>query len=354
MVYLFLPILVIIAALLGSLARGVHYDKISVFLIFLFIVLVSGTRYGVGVDYVNYENIFYNINGFYDSITLDINNIDGLEPGFLLINKIFGFSKYGFYGLIFFMSLVTLGLIHAAILKLPIKYQYLAYFILITHAFVFLMQNQIRQAASIAIFIFSVRYINNGCKRNFFGLNIVSAIIFHYSALAVLPLYAVRHISLTKIKMIIVLSFVLPVSIFGGFNHLLYEVVKNISIYDVYLSTSFSDVSQLSIINIITVMYFFLLIYFFDRDSNEGKILFFGLVLSCVFSNFSLLERLSSYFLYIKILSIPMLIYGIRNSSNKYIVLISLLIYSIAMYANAIAINSGGNIPYLNLIEGVI
>lgn len=349
--YLFYPTLIVVASLFSLVVNRVNYDKIIIFFVFIIITIASGTRYGVGVDYVNYENIFYNINGYYESVTLDINNIYGLEPGYMQLNKFFGSAKWGFYCLIFFMSFVTMIFISAAISVIPGRYRYLAYFILITHAFIFLMQNQIRQAASIAIFIFSIRFINSGSKAKFFGVNILSAVLFHYSALIVLPMYLVRYFSLKKGWMILSLALVLPASIAGLFNSFLYEIVESISLYNAYLSTSFSNVNNLSIVNIITVVYFFILIYFFDRESNESKILFFGLILSCIFSNFSLLERLSSYFLYIKIISMPMMIYRMSNFNNKYIVLASLIVYSIAMYVNAMVINSGGNIPYINLIE---
>lgn len=357
MLYIFYPVLIFALFSLQYFSKTNKSNEINIcfmFFIFVFIAVLSGTRYGIGVDYVNYENIFYNLNGYYDRITLDINNIYGLEPGYILINKFFGFSEDGFYILIFFIAIVTMYIMHLAIKKLPIKYQYLAYFILVTHAFVFLMQNQIRQAASIAIFIYSLKYINSSDKIKYFGLNLLSAITFHYSALVVLPFYLVKFVNLTRVRMLVAICVVVPASLFGVFNYILYEIVKSISIYDAYLSTSFSEVSQLSVINLITVLYFFLIIYFFDKGNNENKIFFIGLILSCVFSNFSLLERLSGYFIYVKIISIPLLFFEVEKSSNRYLLFLSLIIYSIAMYINAISINSGGNIPYVNILEKII
>jgi len=347
-------VLIIILFMFWYLKGNNDNNNILISLYCMIIILVSGSRYGVGVDYENYENIFYYINGFSNKITLDINNISGLEPGFVLLNKLFGFSNNGFIAVNIVLVALTMWAFHSAILKLPSKYQFFAYFILVTHAFIFLMQNQMRQACAISVFIYSIRYINEIKINRYLLINFLSAMTFHYSALVVLPLYFITKFELTRFRMVFLFATVLPLSLLGFFNSILTAIVKGIGLYTVYLQSSFSSVQTLSIINILTLLYLFTLIFLFDRRTNENKILFLGLLLTCIASNFALFERLSAYLIYVKVISLPLLISNIKNSNNKIIIISSIVVYSIMMYMNAIAINSGGNIPYRSLFERLV
>ena len=332
-------------------SNNILYDNVSIRIVFFSLLMISGMRYEIGTDYENYRSIFYLLNGYASQAKTDINNLYTLEPGYILINYFFGYFPGGFYLVIFFVCCITLFFLFKSLSALNGDYKYLALLIIILHAFVFLMQNQIRQAASIAIFIYSIRYVNSGNYVRFFFINAFSALLFHYSAIMLLPIYAVRYFKFNSMSMAISIAFIFVLSSIGFFQNTFSQIISSLPIYSVYInSDTYSSNSSLSIVNIITIIYFSFLLILFNNGRNESKIFFIGIVLFCAFSNFSILLRLSNYLLYVKIISIPLLISDMNNSSNRRVIGVSFLIYSLLMYVNAAAINSGGNFPYRSLL----
>ena len=117
------------------------------------------------------------------------------EPTFKMIN-----------GLARFLEAPLLLFVIYAFLAVPLKvyaikrlspYWYLSILLWFTHLFVIQEMTQIRVAVSTGIFLFSLPSLAEGNKKKF-SLCLILAILFHYSALALLPLILIGNKDLSR------------------------------------------------------------------------------------------------------------------------------------------------------------
>ena len=109
-------------------------------------------------------------------------------------------------GLARFFDAPLLMFIIYAFLAVPLKvyaikrlspYWYLSILLWFTHLFVIQEMTQIRVAVSSGIFLFSIPFLAQGKKKKF-SLCLILAILFHYSALALLPLILIGNKDLSR------------------------------------------------------------------------------------------------------------------------------------------------------------
>ena len=131
---------------------------------------------GIDNDYNAYLGYFKNPSGVAASLT---------EPTFKIIN---GFARALQAPILLFAiyAFLAVPLKICAIEKLS-PYWYMSILIWFTHLFIIQEMTQIRVAVASGIFLFSLPYLGDGRKLKF-ALCLVLAILFHYSALALLPL----------------------------------------------------------------------------------------------------------------------------------------------------------------------
>jgi hypothetical protein len=193
MIYLFTFLLVFLAGLydLKKPSFNIH----SLLLIVIFISII-GLRYDVGTDYFAYYDFFGRVRESY----LDVN----FEPGFsFLIYQLiyFGFSAESIMLIIAFASMFFTYLGVKSNSK-AIAISLMIYFCLYLIPMNF---NAIGQGLSIALFLFSLKYILSG---DFFKVLIISLVAFslHSSGIFILLAYAVSRLSLKQEHCIAILS----------------------------------------------------------------------------------------------------------------------------------------------------
>lgn len=131
---------------------------------------------GIDNDYNAYLGYFKSPTGVAASLT---------EPTFKMIS---GFARIFDAPLLMFVIYAFLAVpLKVCAIKRLSPYWYLSILLWFTHLFVIQEMTQIRVAVASGIFLFSLPYLADGKKLKF-ALCLVMAILFHYSALALLPL----------------------------------------------------------------------------------------------------------------------------------------------------------------------
>ena len=142
---------------------------------------------GIDKDYNSYLGYFKNPYGVSASLT---------EPTFKIIN---GFARLCNAPLLLFVVYAFLAVpLKVSAIKRLSPYWYLSILLWFTHLFIIQEMTQIRAAVSSGIFLFSLPYLGNGEKRKFI-LCLIGAFLFHYSALALLPLIVFGNKELSRL-----------------------------------------------------------------------------------------------------------------------------------------------------------
>ncbi|MEJ6122128.1 EpsG family protein [Vibrio sp. 2-Bac 85] len=191
--------IIIILSLLVILTKN---DNTKILVVFVTLTLSLGLRIDIGNDYEQYVNIF-NIINVYESPLF-------VEPGFYFLNKIsfYLLGEDGYYLVFSIYSGVTVYF-----LLLTCKDNHcLNLFILMffLSGFAFFANNGIRQAAAIAVFIYSLKYLEND-KYKFSVWVIVSSVILHFSAIFFLIFVFLptrKSVSRIVYSLILLISFV--------------------------------------------------------------------------------------------------------------------------------------------------
>jgi transmembrane protein EpsG len=202
-------------------------------------VVLAFYRYKVGTDFDTYVNIYDKI-GDLSFSDYYLNGYAGVEVGLYCIVKL---SKYIYdspntmFGL---CSLLTVSFSFFGLRRLFTHNIGLAYFVFLLTVYPSTL-NGVRQAMASAIFLFAASYIIEGERRKYI-ISILSAGLFHRSAIMLLPLLFIGKQDFTKAKR--GTSNILIKYFFGGFLvylvlPFLIKAVTNFSIfskYTVYLS----------------------------------------------------------------------------------------------------------------------
>lgn len=145
--------------------------------------ILSGVRYGVGLDYYVYLDIYNNVIG--RSVTEILFNSNGIEVLFGLVS-LFSMTLFDNPVIMFTIySLMTVGFFYAGIRKLQVKYPWLLYCLFLLVMFP-LSLNIMKQALSISIVFFALSCAMNREIRKSILLTLL-AMLSHMSAVMALP-----------------------------------------------------------------------------------------------------------------------------------------------------------------------
>lgn len=309
----------------------------------LFALLIGLRGKSVGVDTITYFEHYY------------IYGKDGcsfVEPGFDFINHTLYLYGFEANSLLFVCGLITVIFIFLALERYDNGYGFVA-ICLYTIPFVFIC-NGLRQAMALAIFMFSIQFIEKK-KLLLYFLFIIFASLFHNSSLILLPLYFFVRFSLSWWLYLILyfLSFVfLTFNVFDfvGNNGILVLDALDYSDY-VLKQTSILEgqASWLGFTYNAFIDFLFLIFMIRTRMFNKYPVLsnlaFMGFVISNIGYNSPIIGRITIYFYYIKFMLIPYMlnsqeqkIFGGLNKKQAlgvlYILIFVLLIYNILSPAN--------------------
>lgn len=317
---------------------------IRYFLLFL-IIVVSGTRYEVGYDYYNYVN--------YYSIWLPYN----LEPLFIYLVQLEQLITDNYQILFLTFSFLTISVIYYAITKYTkyIKTSFLFY--LLIPGLYITSFSTLRQSLAMAFFFLAMYFLlypKNKFKYVFYS---VISVLLHYSAIVPVLIVIIFYKVLKVNYSFFIYAFFIVLSL----------ILLNIDFVEILLSNapgrygSYLDMPrEIPIYKVFLVNVFMLIIVFFKNKfikENEDivliNLLFVGIIILNLFSNFEHVSRLSHYFTIFQIIILSKLIYSSKKQYIKYLLLyITTIFYALilikALYSDTLETYNPKMTPYKN------
>lgn len=331
---------------------------------FLYIIILSilsfviGFRYEVGNDWLGYVVD-------YSSLTTSSKfsfTEQNYELGYYTLNWFFGLLNFGYQWVFFFMALISWYFYFKSVPRYIIP---LFVFFLFADEYFFWGMNGVRQFAAIAIWVFSIKLIIER-KFIFFLILIISASLFHSSALILIPFYFVPYDKLYNIFYWIVIY---VVSIFAVFFLDLSVIYQNLDYLVISLSDDIETVSRYSRYaesgkltaeetKLGLGFTFKLLVNFFiivlskdlikeNLDLKPYFVLFFiGAILFNIFYEYQLINRFNNYFLIFRPLVLSHIVYFFLVYKKERIISPSIVILYFIIYLASIYGNSNMCCPY--------
>lgn len=303
-IYVFIYLIVMVLAIINI--TYVKKEKLSFFyvLVCIYLVMFTGLRDGLGgYDYFQYKAYFDAIPPLED---INLLNLDfyKYESGYTLLNSLLKSFTENSHVLFIVVSIITLG----GILILNYKYSRYPFFTLQFFLYKMFLYNNfvaLRQSFVIAIFIFAIKFIE---KRNFkkYILCIIVSMLFHLSAIVLIPVYFINRVDLRKVE----IKKILLVCI-GGFlfSNIMFDLIMSlVSLFGKTRYMNYSSGSTMAFyLNILEGLMFLFLIKKFNKMDKELEKINYNLVvlyfaITVIFMNYSFMARVTMNFIFPMIL----------------------------------------------------
>jgi len=296
--------------------KGMKFGlKGSFFLIFIFLAL----RYGFGNDYHEYLSSFIDINNYYaiNYFAKDLFN----EAGWLLLCRLF--SPFGFFVMVAFLAIFNCLVFYHFIKKyVPPAYHWFAVFLYVFNPYFMLVHSSaMRQSIAINIFIYSIDFIYMKDAIRYY-LCIGLAILFHASAVVLLPVYffGLFNWKIGKFSAFIIFSAFL--SLFGVSKFLLPYLEQIVSTYFVKYELYLGPEKIGTGLGIIFNIGVFLLLLFYLQNQKKDTTLVFKIAIISYFCLpigliMMMIGRIDMYFAPATLAALPIILMSIQNRLLK-------------------------------------
>lgn len=282
-------------------------SNISYWIPVLLFTIIFGIRYGVGVDYFTYMDIYENWNIGDLRWATD-------EYGFAFICDLctrLGLSLPIFFSIFSFLQILFIYLAFRE-RKLVLAYSVLALFF--TGIGISGFNNIIRQAVSFCIFVYALTFIEKKQVIYYF-LCVLLATLFHLSAVILFPIYFLfnrgqNYFQDTKLQFIIlVCCYVVSWLGIGNLISSYVEYFASFLGYDGYFMTHFVDAKGRSAFDILSLVIWLLIVYNFSKVSiyfNDRlfdivyTLFFISTCLGYLLIDIHIVWRILCYFTYLK------------------------------------------------------
>lgn len=278
---------------------------------------------------------------FFNIVKFD-KSLQEFEIGWGILNIIVKFLFDDYWFLMFVFSIIVCTAYYFSIKQIS-PYPTCSIFLLLTLGFWGMGGTVMRQGASMAISLCSLKYIFEKKPIKFY-LMILLATLFHYSGIMFVILYPVSKLKIDK-KYFIGLSIIMLLTIlFGGQMLGLVNKIFH-KYYRVYKNSSVLLILGIIVVSVTETIY----VRKFHNDDEKMKLLCHMTLLASILTTMSIYNysfiRLSYYFLACQILLIPIIISKFEYKNRPY--LLSIVILSaIFFYSVIIEFNSGAMLPY--------
>lgn len=347
MFYTVIFILLFIASL-GRLTKPTTIGSYYIAIIFLFFWLIAGLSYETGVDWLAYKFMYTNCYSLNDAFKFgSFYSTPGivLEPGYSFLCSLAKTFHFNFWFFKFTISLFTSIFFFKALVRYTTNY-YLV--LLLYFGFIYLTLNMsgIRQALSLSIFFYSLKYIINKDLKSYILLILLASTI-HISSIILLLFYFVLNKKLSSISIYICITVgiffqVLKISLIRSLFIALANFFNNPFIVKFLLYSSKETVksNSLSISFLITIIVFILIVLKRKKigELNSHSNIFINLYFFyvCLYSFLwdinDVKVRLGWYFAIGLIILIPELVMIYTKTINR--IALFLLATSMAFYAS--------------------
>lgn len=299
----------------ASMAQKSKLDKnISFYYILSLttIILFCGLRFFVGNDYYDYYNIFQDVSRYNQSFFEQ-----RWEPGIFILIQIFKNSKIGYFFFLLTCTIITYififkALAHKNVLKWGV-------FFIFTLGLLIMVNDQVRQGVALSIFLFSIKYIEQKSFRNYIKWIFIAS-LFHYSALALIPIYFVNRLKLNSFifSVLIITSYVGYQ--YGVFYKIIFSIIEQVPFYgEIYVAKKrFFEInnlgSGLSILFHSIIALFVALFYNKINKSIYATLFLYGSIIYIISVGFMPIQRFSYYLFFTNIIVLPIMF---KNNLTK-------------------------------------
>ena len=288
------------------LSRRYDYKFVKI-IPYISMSFVCGFRGDVGIDTLHYYNM-------YTYIERDI--FVKAEPLYYALVKVAQFCGLTQQFVFLIMSLLTSLFIYKFIRAQSVNFQLSTIIYLCIGAYYFTSFNTIREALAVAIFLYSIKYIDKSITK--FAVCILLASGFHFSVvLAALLLIIFRKLIFKPYILIIATSIMLIISLFKN-SFLQGLIILYFDNYANYITYKFQEVSFAVFLFAIISIVILVLIEYYKMNVNLNYICMLALAAILIIPAFWVKEcsvifiRLSSYFTPVLIVLAPIIGKNIR------------------------------------------
>ena len=341
-IYLINLVLIIIYGLCCNNIDNQKIKKRIYILAVMQLIFILGFRLlgTVGKDWIYYSK-YYDLQLNWN--LAEILNYQRYEIGFKLLTKVLSliYNNTQFYVFIIGMiSIVPVAYIVYKYSKMP----FLSLIIYVALDFYTFNFAGLRQGIAIAIIFFAYKYIVEN-KLSKFICCIILATLFHASAIIFLPIYFIRQIKITKIK--IVLFAIIAILIYVFKNQIF--IIINSFLYDNYSMSNTNSINWMLLCICMLILCYLFYKAVIKNDKNNQK-LYIITTIGCMCMLFSQIAsdtmRIANYFYIFIIILIPEVLNCLKNKTTKNTLVIFSIILLAGIYLYLLNIDSYNIVPY--------
>lgn len=340
----YLGIFVLILFVFFLSISGISKEQNSRLFLFVYLVLflTSGCRYEVGSDYFSYKEMYGQTLPLNEVLRWGSFSIDrSAEIGYMFISSIFRTLGCEINIMYFFISLITTLLVYKSIKLYNPKWFYLCILTYFSFVFFVIDMNAVRQSISLAIYIYSIRYIYNQKKWKYF-LFVTLASLFHFSALILYPFYFLLHhrwsakfiylsIGVATIICILEIKFIETIAMRGA-SYFLGGIGYKLIVYGIESQKEWGMNPKV----IVEIVLFFLLMR--NRHKLENTLPYAGIIFNMLFfymlcrlllwESIDMNSRFGYYFIGGIFLGLPLLIDLYKAKLNRELCFIFIIVFN--------------------------
>jgi len=306
-------------------SNSILYQKFFLFLSWLVLFLVSALRWYVGTDYSGtYMGNFYTI-------------ANGAPPywdkGFYWLNKVIIYFTKDYAWLFAVTSLIITAIVFLAIKQYSVNIP-ISILMFVIGGFYFTSFNIIRQWITIAIFLYSLRFIEQK-KIIKYMVCVLIAATFHLSALVYLPIYFIGAVKINFKRFLLISALaILSVPLIKPIIIFIFTNTKYVYYFNSKYNTSDATISDI----IICVAILLLGYFFYPKDNDRQYDLLMNIQLAAtLLALYSPLFMVSSRFPIMftagQIFLIPKIFKTIKNKNTMLLVsFLVILCYCMSCY----------------------
>lgn len=341
-VYLIMLFICCVCGFFCDANKDMKIKKILIIVAFFSLFAVSGFRYGVGQDF------FGTYIATFEKMRSGIENVR-IDYGFYLMSKLIIFLKGSSQWIFIITSLIINAFVCKSIYDQS-KNKFLSLFIYICGTFFFFSLNGIRQAITISLFYFSLKYIKEKKVFKYMALNGVG-LLFHQSAIIFIPLYFFLNKRIALKYKIILISLIILFNTF--LSTYLMSFLENTK-YHIYINNgAFKPLKSLNASSIINVLLFALYEIKYKKEEGYSTIYsnvhYIGVLITLFFTSIPLAIRVFVSFRYIEFLSVPLLVADTNSRIKKILGALVVCAYLVYFLYSVYIMNGNTVLPYKSI-----
>jgi len=311
--------------------NALRFQKLTIWIPIIIIILISGTRFETGYDFLNYTYFYTHL--AYES----------LEPLFSLSIVFFNLFTSDPQILFFAYSVVTLVVLQMAISKYTIYHKTSLFIYLLIPGLYLNTFSIIRQGIAEVLFFLAISYLIYDKNKIKFVLFSIFAVLFHYTSIIPILLVAVTHKLLQKKYATHSYLAVLLASI------ILYKIGLAsvlLTLATGHYASYIDEVYEGSIVKLFVLnLFMFIIIIFKNRiissniDTYLLNLTFIGIFTTNIFLDYTPVTRLGYYFLIFQIIIVPKMIYSFKENFVKLVFFSGFFLYYFGIFYNSLYVD---------------